>query len=637
MDSQTTASDVPQEAARQAALDLYGVLDTDAEPAFDEIVDLAARLCGTASAAISLIDGDRQWFKARVGVEPAETPRSDALCDHAIRTPEQVLVIPDTTRDARSTSSRLVTGAPYIRFYAGAPLVTPDGRALGALCVLDGSPRPEGLTELQRDALAVLAHQVVARLELRRKETERLAAIELSQHALEASGIIGVWDWDVPADRVRADARFAEMYDVDPDQARAGLPIRRFMGAFHPDDVDRVSLEIDAALVRGGPFRSQYRLNTPGGDRWVIATGQCQHDGAGRPVRFTGVSVDMTAAHEAERRLAESEAKFRAMADAMPQMVWSTLPDGFHDYYNARWYEFTGVPEGSTDGEAWNGMFHPEDQERARAAWRHSLETGDPYEIEYRLRHRSGVYRWTLGRAHALRDADGRIMRWFGTCTDIDDIKKGEQARELLSQELSHRIKNIFAVVSALIALSARQHPEAKGFAQALRTRIGALASAHEFVRPHTDRSRATVGSMTLHAFLADLFRPYADETGRSRVLIEGEDLTFDDQAATPVALLFHELATNAAKYGALSVPEGVVRLTSQRRGDRILLTWAEAGGPAPMAVQSRAGFGSTLTATSVEGQLGGRLSRDWRPEGLVVVADLPETALSRRRAAKKS
>jgi PAS domain S-box-containing protein len=136
---------------------------------------------------------------------------------------------------------------------------------------------------------------------------------------------------------------------------------------------------------------------------------------------------------------------FQQLADAMPQMVWSTLPDGFHDYYNAQWYEFTGVPEGSTDGEGWNDMFHPEDQERAWARWRHSLETGEPYEIEYRLRHRSGAYRWTLGRALPVRNENGEIVRWVGTCTDIDEQKSIAQQNELLSRELSHRIKNIFA------------------------------------------------------------------------------------------------------------------------------------------------------------------------------------------------
>ena len=340
---------------------------------------------------------------------------------------------------------------------------------------------------------------------------------------------------------------------------------------------------------------------------------------------------------ETARALSESETQFRVLADAMPQMVWSTQPDGFHDYYNARWYEFTGVPAGTTDGEGWNDMFHVDDQERAWTVWRHSLETGEPYEIEYRLKHHSGTYRWALGRAVAIRDDDGQITRWFGTCTDIDELKKLEQGRELVSQELSHRIKNIFAVVTALVALSARQYPEAKAFSASLRTRIAALARAHEFVRPHTETSKPTIGATTLHAFLADLFKAYADEAGAPRVVIQGDDAVFDDQAATSVALLFHELATNAAKYGSLSEKAGQVALSTALEEDRFILTWTETGGPPVTGTPSRNGFGSSLATLSVQGQLGGRLEREWRPEGLHIVVDLPATALARRRAALAS
>ena len=134
---------------------------------------------------------------------------------------------------------------------------------------------------------------------------------------------------------------------------------------------------------------------------------------------------------EAGQALAASEARFRGMIDSIDQMVWSTRPDGHHDYYNERWYAYTGVPPGSTDGEAWNGVFHPEDQPRAWAIWRHSLESGKPYRIEYRLRHHSGQYRWVLGRAQAVHDDSGHIVRWFGTCTDIQDIV---DAREVLAR-----------------------------------------------------------------------------------------------------------------------------------------------------------------------------------------------------------
>ncbi|MGA0606984.1 PAS domain S-box protein [Phenylobacterium sp. VNQ135] len=141
---------------------------------------------------------------------------------------------------------------------------------------------------------------------------------------------------------------------------------------------------------------------------------------------------ETTARVRALERAAHSEAQFQAIADSVDQMIWATTPDGYHDYYNKRWYEFTGVPEGSTDGEAWNGMFHPDDRGRAWATWQLCLETGAPYHIEYRLRHRSGQYRWVLGRAQPVRDDAGRIARWYGTCTDIHDLKL---ARDALQDE----------------------------------------------------------------------------------------------------------------------------------------------------------------------------------------------------------
>jgi PAS domain S-box-containing protein len=320
--------------------------------------------------------------------------------------------------------------------------------------------------------------------------------------------------------------------------------------------------------------------------------------------------------------LRESNARFSILTDAMPQMVWSTLPDGFHDYYNARWYEFTGVPAGSTDGEAWNGMFHPEDQDRAWALWRHSLETGEPYEIEYRLRHHSGDYRWTLGRALPVRDASGKITRWIGTCTDIDEQKRTSAQNEILNRELSHRIKNIFAVIGGLIGLSARRDPAVKIFAEDLRGRVAALGRAHEFVRPHSEESRPVLGDVTLKSMLHDLLSAYpAHREGRLR--ISGDDVALDDRGATPIALVFHELATNAAKYGALSSPDGEVSINIINDGSGMQAVWVESGGPAISGEPVRQGFGTRLTDMSVLQQLGGQLRRDWLPRGLRVTINV--------------
>lgn len=324
---------------------------------------------------------------------------------------------------------------------------------------------------------------------------------------------------------------------------------------------------------------------------------------------------------------AEDGATLKVLTDAMPQMVWSTLPDGYHDYYNARWYEFTGVSYGSTDGEEWNGMFHPDDQERAWARWRHSLTTGEPYEIEYRLRHHSGDYRWTLGRALPVRNNEGEIVRWIGTCTDIDDAKRNSELNELISRELSHRIKNIFAVIAGLIGISAPKKGEAAAYAKEMAGRIAALGRAHNFARPHGPESAALQPFGGLLGLLGELMSPYDRSEGRQYV-ITGDDMPVSDRSATPVALLVHELATNAVKYGALSQSEGRVDISTVEDGNDVVIEWTETGGPTISAKPDNSGFGTELSDISIVSQLGGALERDWRETGLNVRIRIPKAYL---------
>lgn len=144
-----------------------------------------------------------------------------------------------------------------------------------------------------------------------------------------------------------------------------------------------------------------------------------------------------------DAELKESERRFQTIADAMPQLVWSTRADGYHDYFNERWYQFTGTSPGSTMGGVWNDLLHPDDQERSALRWAHSLETGEPYEIEYRFKAGNGSYRWFIGRAVPMRDAAGRIERWFGTCTDIHDKKMAEEALVSTQRQLKARVTEL--------------------------------------------------------------------------------------------------------------------------------------------------------------------------------------------------
>ena len=325
----------------------------------------------------------------------------------------------------------------------------------------------------------------------------------------------------------------------------------------------------------------------------------------------------------------ESNARFDTLADALPHMVWSSLPDGYFDYFNALWYEFTGTDAASAEGDQWQALVHDDDREIVTQAWRHSLATGQPCEIEYRLRGKDGTYCWMLGRAQPVHNSEGAIVRWIGTWTDIHDAKEHAGQIEVLSRELSHRIKNIFAVINSLISMSARQQPEHRDFANRIKHRIAALGRAHEFVRPHSENSQQQVLAVTLHGLVGEILAPYpAFDAGRIEIV--GDDVEVDDRSATPLALLVHELATNATKYGALGDGGGRVMLRSQLDGHRLTIEWREVGGPSVSGEPASSGFGTTLTEISIRDQLNGSLQREWNEEGLRVVASIPQTNLRR-------
>ena len=328
-----------------------------------------------------------------------------------------------------------------------------------------------------------------------------------------------------------------------------------------------------------------------------------------------------------ERQLFESEAKFHAIANSVDQMIWSTLPDGFHDYYNDRWYEFTGVPEGSTDGEGWNGMFHPDDQEKAWARWRHSLETGEHYEIEYRLRHRTGQYRWVLGRAQPVRDEAGRITRWYGTCTDIHEIKVAEEQRQLMLGEMNHRVKNTLAMVNVMVSQTLRQSENLKDAQVAIQSRIGMMAQAHDRL------IKAAWAQTRILEVIEAALAPH--RTGEGRFAIEGPDVPIGSKQALALTMALHELSTNATKYGALSGDgdDGkiAVRWKVARASDGaevFHLSWTESGGPL-VTPPSRKGFGSRMIEQALAGYFNGSAELNYAPEGLSFMLQAPLAGLT--------
>jgi len=319
----------------------------------------------------------------------------------------------------------------------------------------------------------------------------------------------------------------------------------------------------------------------------------------------------------ARREHEERIAYLHTFADSIPAIAWSATPDGHFEYFNRRMVDFTGLPDDQT-----GSAFHPEDWKKASALWQNSLKTGEIYEVEHRLCRHDGEYRWMMSRAVPVRDSEGNIVRWFGTAVDIHDLYAASESRDLLAKELSHRIKNIFAVVSGLISMSVRKRPEVKDFGEELIGTIQALGRAHDYVRPAEGKRHTG-----LHGMLGDLFGPYGGGE-QAKVTVRGDDVTILARAATPLALVFHELATNSAKYGALSADDGAIDLSIEDRGQTLLLRWVERGGPPPRR-NPKEGFGSRLVEMSVTGQLGGSWERRFEKDGLVCELTVSKAAIA--------
>lgn len=317
--------------------------------------------------------------------------------------------------------------------------------------------------------------------------------------------------------------------------------------------------------------------------------------------------------------LEQSNLRFDLLAESIPQIIWSADADGRHDYFNGRWTEFTGIAPENIQPTTWQELVHPDDRDRVAETWQECLKTGKTYDIDYRFRYHDGSYRWLWVVALPLRNADGEIIRWYGTSSDIDAPKQLEEQREMVSQELDHRIKNLFALVNGLIAVSVREQPEHRPLAETLRARLDALHRAHGLIRAGMKQNSAS-----LRGLLEQLLAPYMGGSN-NRITIDGLDVTIDPGVATSVALVFHELITNAAKYGALSRAAGALHVTVSTDGDHQIIEWNEKFSGCVNG-EAGEGFGSRLIKTMVEDQLRGRIPRDLSAKGLTTRIAIPRS-----------
>lgn len=297
------------EEARLKNLASYDILDTLPEQAYDDIVRLATIICGTATGFISMVARDRQWFKATLGLDVAETPRDISFCAYALSNPDQVMTVEDARADSRFADNPLVTGAPQIRFYAGAPLVTPENHVVGTLCVIDQVPR--GLSQVQREALTALSRQVVAQLELRRQ----LKELQDSERRLEAA--------------------LARLEVLSSTDSLTGLYNRRALDGQLETEFERAqryNLDLSFLMIDVDRFKQfNDRFGHPAGDDMLRQVGSCLQNNARAPdfvARYGGEEFSIILPNTGREAALAIADRFRHLVATLPAPTPMTISIG---------------------------------------------------------------------------------------------------------------------------------------------------------------------------------------------------------------------------------------------------------------------------------------------------------------------
>lgn len=421
---------------RHEALARYAILDTPREAAFDDIAELAAAICETPIAVVNLIDSDRQFFKAEVGLGVRSTPLETSFCAKALLE-EDYLEVADASMDPRFECNPLVTGEPGLRFYAGALLKTAAGVPIGTLCVLDYTPRI--LNHHQRTTLRILARQVMANLDLQRIAAEHARDLARARASEE--------EWRLVLDSARDYAIITIDTEGKITSWSAGAETafqrtssnaigRHFAFLFTPEDrAEKVpEQELTAAAREGSALDIRWHLRADGSRVFMNgSTHPLRRGGDGRPVGFLKIARNETDRHLQTQELArtrselvDSETRFRNMADHAPVMMWVTDPSGYCTYLNRKWYEYTGQTEEEAEGYGWLDATHPDDKAEAERAFAEANEAHKPLRIEYRLKTADGSYRWAIDAASPRFGEGGEYLGYVGSVIDIEERREAE-------------------------------------------------------------------------------------------------------------------------------------------------------------------------------------------------------------------
>ncbi|MEH2358590.1 GAF domain-containing protein [Nostoc sp.] len=327
------ARQIDTEVARLEALRRYQILDTEPEEAYDNLAQLAAFICGTPISLVNFIDENRQWFKAKVGLDVSEMPRSVGL-SYLCQERRNIVVVPDTLADEKLANNLVVTGYPYIRFYAGVPLISPKGDILGTLCVIDQVPRQ--LSQKQVEALVALSRLVIDQLELRRhvtevsQITEKLNFQDITERQKTAEALReseerwqlalhgnndGIWDWNLKTNEVFFSTRWKEMLGYKDREVSNDWD--EWTQRIHPDERDSVLQAFQDHFAKKTPFYvCEYRVQCQDGSyKWILDRGQALWDALGDIVRMVGSYTDITDRKQVEEELKRQNLRSQLFAE----------------------------------------------------------------------------------------------------------------------------------------------------------------------------------------------------------------------------------------------------------------------------------------------------------------------------------